>query len=120
MQIDTNTQDQDILEAGTGFMLSLYQMVTQLEHKGYSENLGARGDHFEARSGAIKIYPKDFVVDKMLRFENTSDPDDQAIIYAISAPNLGIKGVYVDSYGIYQDNNLSPELLRALREDLKH
>ncbi len=115
MQEDFNTQD--ILKAGTGFMMSLYQMVTQLEHSGYSENLGARGDHFEARSGEIKLYPKDFVVDKVLRFENTSDPDDQAIIYAISAQDKGVKGIYVDSYGIYQDS-ISPELLRALRQDL--
>lgn len=104
----------DMLEAGTGFMLSLYEMVTQLEHLGYSENLGAKGDHFEARSGALKIYPDEIVVDKMLRFENTSDPDDQAIVYAISAPDKGVKGVYVDSYGINGDE-LSPGLLRALR-----
>lgn len=117
MQENFNQQDRDILEAGTGFMMSLYQMVTQLEHNGYSENLGAKGDHFEARSGKIKLYPKDFVVDKMLRFENTSDPDDQAIIYAISAPQLGVKGVYVDSYGIYQES-ISPELLRALRQEV--
>jgi hypothetical protein len=118
MQEDINQQNRDILEAGTGFMISLYEMVTQLEHKGYTENLGAKGDHFEARSGALKLYPKDFVVDKVLRFENTSDPDDQAIIYAISAPDKGVKGIYVDSYGIYQDS-ISPELLRALREEIR-
>jgi hypothetical protein len=117
MQENFNQQDQDILEAGTGFMMSLYQMVTQLEKMGYTENLGAKDDHFEARSGAIKLYPKDFVVDKVLRFENTSDPDDQAIIYAISSPEQGIKGVYVDSYGIYQES-ISPELLRALRQEI--
>lgn len=104
----------DILEAGTGFMPSLYQMVTKLEGLGYAENLGAKGDHFEARSGTLKLYPKDIVVDKMFRFENTSDPDDQAIIYAISAPELRVKGVYIDTYGINGDD-LSPELLRALR-----
>lgn len=104
----------DIMEAGTGFMPSLYEMVTRLEHRGYIENLGAHGDHFEARSGALKLYPKDIVVDKMQRFENTSDPDDQAIVYAISAPALGVKGIYVDSYGLNQDD-LSPDLLRALR-----
>ncbi len=104
----------DELEAGTGFMVSLYSMVTQLEKTGYIENLGARGDHFEARSGSLKLYPNDIVVDNVLRFENSSDPDDQAILYAISAPDLGVKGVYVDSYGI-NDNELSPELLRALR-----
>jgi hypothetical protein len=116
MQTEYNSLD--ILEAGTGFMVSLYEIVTQLEHKGYSENLAPKGDHFEARSGAIKIYPKDIVVDKVFRFENTSDPDDQAIAYAISAPNIGVKGTYVDSYGIYQEDDLSPELLRALRTEL--
>jgi hypothetical protein len=38
-------------------------------------------------------------VDKILRFEGMSDPDDNAILYAISTKN-GRKGILVDGYGI--------------------
>lgn len=105
----------DILEAGTGFMQSLSEMIHNLEALGYVENLGQCGNHFEARTGKVKLFPEDFVVDKMYRFENTSDPDDTAIIYAISSPKLGVKGVYIESYGIYQDD-LSPEMLERLKQ----
>lgn len=105
----------DILEAGTGFMTSLSEMIRKLEGLGYIENLGQRGNHFECQTGKVKIFPEDFVVDKMYRFENTSDPDDTAIIYAISSAKMGIKGVYIESYGIYQDD-LSPEMLERLKQ----
>ncbi|MGZ3742334.1 MAG: phosphoribosylpyrophosphate synthetase [Pseudobdellovibrionaceae bacterium] len=105
----------DILEAGTGFMLSLSEALHQLEEKGYSENLSARLDHFECRSGQLKLYPKDVRIDGIIRFENTSDPDDQAILYAISIPTLGLKGIYVDTYGLHQD-----ELSREMTERLKN
>jgi len=105
----------DIMEAGTGFMQSLYEMIHQLEVRGYSENLGARVDHFEYQSGKMKLFPQDFVVDKLYRYESTSDPDDTAIVYAISSPSKGVKGVYVESYGIYQDD-LSPEMLERIKQ----
>lgn len=106
----------DIMEAGTGFMLSLSDMLHQLEKNGYKENLGARGDHFEYNSGK-KLFPRDFVVDRILRFENTSDPDDTAIVYAISSADQAVKGIYVESYGIYQDD-LSTEMLKRLSQRL--
>ncbi|HEY8270929.1 MAG TPA: hypothetical protein VIG33_08570 [Pseudobdellovibrionaceae bacterium] len=104
----------DILEAGTGFMFSLSEALHQLEKKGYSENLSAKTDHFECRSGRFKMYPKDIRVDGIARFENTSDPDDQSILYAISAPSQGLKGVYVESFGIHQDE-LSKEMIERLK-----
>lgn len=93
----------DIMQAGTGFMMGLAEAMHLLEKQGYTENLTLKVDHFECSSGKYKIYTQEFDVDKVIRFENTSDPDDQAILYAISAPKLGIKGLYIEAYGIYQD-----------------
>jgi hypothetical protein len=81
--------------------------------RGYWQNIVPCFDHFSVNSDEIKMYANDFSVDEIVRFENTSDPDDQAILYAISAKALGVKGVYVDSYGLYHDS-LSPEILSAL------
>ena len=38
-------------------------------------------------------------IDKVYRFEGTSNPDDNCILYAISADD-NIKGVLVDGYGV--------------------
>lgn len=106
---------QDILQAGTGFMLSLTEAINKLQASSYKENLVPKYDHFECRMGAIQLYPQDFVVDKVVRFENTSDPDDQAVLFAISSPSKNIKGLYVDSYGSQHDE-LNRSMLRNLTD----
>ena len=113
--MDVEPQSEDILEAGTGFMLCLSEAIHDLEKKGYTENLSLKVDHFESDSGKHKFYPADFEVDQVMRFENTSDPDDQAILYAISDSKLGLKGLYIESYGIDQD-----EQSKEIIEKLKH
>lgn len=108
-------RDQDVLKAGTGFMVGLADTLRKIQGKGYEENLTSKVDHFEARSGEIKLYPVDFKVDEIVRFENTSDPDDQAILYAVSSDSKGIKGVFVESFGLYNDE-LSPEMNERLKQ----
>jgi hypothetical protein len=112
------TKSKDVLRAGTGFMMQLPEALHCLRDVGYTENLIPRFDHFECRSGEIWIKPEDIVIDDVLRFENTSDPDDQSIAYAITCTRQNIKGVYVESYGLYHDD-LSPELIAKL-QDHKH
>lgn len=115
--MESAARSQDILKAGTGFMTSVSESIRQLVSQGYTENLSARVDHFECCSGSHKIYPQDVRVDKMLRFENASDPDDQSIIYAISSIKDGLKGIYVEAYGIYQDE-VSKDMLERLKNHL--
>lgn len=105
----------DEQKAGTGFMLSLADAIRSLQKKGYTANLTPKYDHLEAELGKYKFYPQDFVIDEVVRFENTSDPDDQAILYAITASKAGVKGVYVESYGINQDEQ-SHDMIERLKQ----
>ncbi|MBC7741315.1 MAG: hypothetical protein H7061_03905 [Bdellovibrionaceae bacterium] len=102
----------DELNAGTGFMLSLSDSISYLQKKGYTENLVPEFDHFTARSGEMKINPKDFFIDEIVRFEVASDPDDNSILYAITCEKENIKGLYVESYGTYHDELSSTMLAR--------
>lgn len=96
-------------------MISLADTIVDLENQGYEENLSADYDHFSCRVRAIELYPTDFEIDKVVRFENSSDPDDQAILYAISSPTKQIRGLFVESYGLYHEE-LSAEILDKLAE----
>ena len=105
----------NMLQAGTGYMLSLADGIHEMEKRGYTENLSLVYDHFTARSGEIELYPKDFSIDEIIRFENTSDPDDQAILYAISSRKRRIKGLHASSYGLYSEE-MSPKIVAKIHD----
>ena len=98
----------EMLQSGTGFMDNLSECMKHFEEKGYSENFTPRFDHFECQDGKFKLFPHEFVLDDVQRFENTSDPDDQTILYAISSKTSSLKGLYVESYGSYHDDFSQP------------
>jgi hypothetical protein len=109
----------DMQKAGTGFMLMPTEAMRHLEKKGYGKNLVLKFDHFEVDSGHEKIYPQEFEIDEVVRFENASDPDDQSILYAISSAKHGLKGLYLESYGLYQED-IAQEMVRKLKEAHLH
>ncbi len=106
--------DDDQMKAGTGFMICLSDTITVLQKRGYTENLVPEFDHLTCRSGEFVLYPKDFFIDEIFRFENSSDPSDQSILYAITCEKYNIRGLYIESYGVYHD-----ELSAAMLERIK-
>jgi hypothetical protein len=115
----------DMIRAGTGEMQCLSEAIKLLQEKGYNRSLVPAYDHFTCVNRTIKLYPEEIFFDEVMRFENTSDPDDQSILYAISSLADDIKGIYVESYGLYHDD-LSPEMIKrmqychALRQNSPH
>lgn len=111
----SHNTSKDILQSGTGSMLTLSEAIKEFEKQGYTENIVPKYDHLECKSGEVIAFPKDFEVDCMRRIENSSDPDDQCILYAISMPGKDCKGLYVESYGLYHDE-LSTAMLDRLKQ----
>ena len=72
-----------------------------------------KSECIECNSHSLQLYPADFIVDKFFRFEGASNPDDSAIVYAISSKD-GLKGTVVDAYGVYADS-LTTEMIEKLR-----
>lgn len=114
-----NSHSKDIQKAGTGFMLQPIEAMQEWEAKGYDKNLVLKFDHFEIDSGHEKIYPEEFEIDEFIRFENTSDPSDQSILYAISSPKHNLKGLYLESYGLYTEE-VSRSMIDKFRHHLDH
>lgn len=124
-QHQTTKLPSDMVRAGTGEMQCVTEAIKKLEAKGYTHNLILAYDHFKTEDGKIKLYPKDIFFDEVMRFENTSDPDDQSILYAISSLTDDVKGIYVESYGLYHEE-ISPLMIKrmqychALRQNSPH
>ena len=100
--------------------LGLSKAIEDLKSKGYTENLVPNYDHFVYGDEKIELYPHDIFFDDVIRFEDLSAPEGQAILYAISSPNKNIKGIYIESYGPYHDN-LSSSMIERMKfcHDLK-
>src|SRR5690606_26649293 len=95
---------------------TLSQAINKLKlEEGYEFDFNLLDDKIEIKCEKETYQINEFKVDKVLRFEGASNPDDNAILYAITTEN-GKKGVLVDGYGI-SSGQISKEMMDKL--DLK-
>ncbi|HWD87394.1 MAG TPA: hypothetical protein VG367_04655 [Mucilaginibacter sp.] len=86
---------------------TLVDATNDLAKRGYTANLGLEGDTIEDKNDHIQMGADDFEIDEFYRFEGESNPSDMSIVYAISSPKNNLKGVLIDAYGTYAENNES-------------
>lgn len=92
---------------------TLIEITDELRSEGYTEDFNLKQNCLECRSGDFKFFHDEFQVDKFFRLEGATDPSDEVIVYAISATSQGMKGILVNSYGIYADP-IASEMLDKL------
>lgn len=85
----------------TGKMTTLSEVINELVKRGYTQDFNIKSN--EKAENKIQAFPDQFLIDKYYRFEGESDPEDEAIIYAISSIDSKIKGLLVNGYGTSSD-----------------
>ena len=79
-------------------METLSEAIGRLTDAGYVHDFRAdRGQLVCARCRA-SLDPSEMTIDEIVRFEGVSDPDDQAILYALRTGS-GSLGLYAAAYG---------------------
>jgi len=96
-------------------MTTVSEVLENLRKEGYTVDFNLDETCLVCFENELKIHPDEFVVDKHFRFEGTTDPGDEAVVYAISSTKNNIKGTLVNAYGVYS-NDLSNDMVRALQE----
>lgn len=91
---------------------SLIDALDDLKKRGYEADFATQTVCLYCGDLDIRLNPEEFNVDEVYRFEGESNPDDSAVVYAISS-SAGIKGTLVDAYGPYA-SNLSFEMSQKL------
>jgi len=87
-------------------MKTLVASLNNLVQKGYTEDYKVNDTGLQALK-TEKVYQPDQVkVVDFYRFEGTSDPADESILYAIET-NDGSKGTLVDAYGPSSDTKVT-------------
>ncbi len=80
-------------------MSTLSEAMRALQADGYTGNWFATGDgQLRCSETGEDADPATVSVDRVLRFEGQSDPDDEVILFALSEPG-GRKGLYSAQYG---------------------
>ena len=92
---------------------TLTEGIDALRKQGYTEDFNLKNNSLEYLTGGHEVLHDEFKVDKFFRFEANTDPDDQSILYAISSETYKIKGLLVNSYGIYSEP-FSNEMMKKL------
>ncbi len=92
---------------------TVVETLNELKAKGFTHDFNVHNKALHSSEGNITLSPKDFEIVKVYRFEGYSDPGDNSIIYAIDAPQHGIKGTFFNAYGVYADE-ISEDLLKKL------
>lgn len=91
---------------------TLVEAINDLKSKGYTQDFNLKEDKIYCPVLKMNYRPKEFKVVEKHRFEGMSSVDDNSILYAI-ATKSGVKGLLVDSYGIYSE--VSKEMLDKLK-----
>ncbi len=79
-------------------METLSQATTRLSLAGYDENYRAADGHLVCGRCGTGHDPAAMTIDEIVRFEGESNPDDEAILYALDA-GCGHRGLYIAAYG---------------------
>ena len=92
---------------------TLVETMNALRTKGYTEDFNVKLNGLACAANDIYLHPDDFAIDEVFRFYGDSDPDDESVLYAVSSEMHNLKGVLVNSFGIYADS-MSSELAAKL------
>lgn len=92
---------------------SLVSAIEGSKERGYDADFSVRGGYLECGDLNLRLYPNDFVVKEVYRYEGMSNPDDSTVLYLIESDD-GVKGTFVVPYGAYVDGD-SAEFIKGLR-----
>lgn len=92
---------------------SLVSALEGIKARGYTADFSICGGFLESGALNLRLYPEDFEIKEVYRFEGMSNPDDSVALYAIESDD-GVKGSFVVPYGAYVDG-ASADFIKGLR-----
>lgn len=88
------------------YMKSLSSCVNRMLQDGYTDGFMASDTGIRSLHSHKLYNPTDVQVVNFFRFEGSSDPDDNAVMYVIETAD-GSKGILIDAYGAYADGSIT-------------
>lgn len=83
---------------------TLLEAVEALTKRGYDYEFQYDCGTLFCRQTNHRFKSDELLITEVYRFEGMSDPTDSSVVYAIESKD-GIKGILIDAYGAYSDEN---------------
>ncbi len=96
-------------------METLSHAIERLNERGFRKSFHARADGLVAQGSERVHAPEDLLVEEVVRFEGISDPEDEAVLFALASRDGAVRGTFVSAFGIHADP-LAAEMMRRLDE----
>lgn len=88
------------------------EAVNGLKQRGFTIDFNLEEDRISCQKTPVALRPSEFEITEVYRFEGDSNPDDEAVVYAIESRH-GLKGVLVNGFGISADT-VGEEMVKKL------
>ncbi len=92
---------------------TVVEAITGLKKRGYVLDFNLAFDKLVCHDKNICLNPSEFEIMEVYRFEGSTNPSDEDIVYAIESKDGLIKGIFSGAYGVYMDS-ISTEILKKL------
>ncbi len=92
---------------------SLSHAISRLHASGYEHDFLAEASGLRDLTTGALFAPEVLLVDEVIRFEGVTDPDDEAIVCALSHRTEGVRGTYSAAYGAGMDS-LDADMMQRL------
>lgn len=99
-------------------MDTLAEAIERLEREGYTESFQVEAPGIRATKDGRLLEPRELVTREVVRFEGTSNPDDESILFALETRDGSLRGTLSTSFGPRSDPE-AVEVIRALPEPAK-
>lgn len=80
-------------------MTTLSEATERLTAAGYTAEFRAEADGLHAVGTGCLHAPEDLSVDEIVRFEGSTDPQDESMLFALSCGEHGVRGTWVVAFG---------------------
>ncbi|MES2781137.1 MAG: phosphoribosylpyrophosphate synthetase [Bacteroidota bacterium] len=96
------------------------EAINDLAKRGYTTDFEVLTEQecLRCNTTSKQLSPDEFEIDETYRFEGSTDPGDEMIVFAISSKLHNMKGIVVNAYGMYADTDTS-RIVQRLKNHLK-
>ena len=92
---------------------SLVDALNDLKKRGYEAEFEPQTNCLYCSNLDLRLNEEEFNVDEVYHFEGDSNPDDNAVVYALTSPT-GVRGTIVDGYSA-SSHNVSFDVAKKLQ-----